>query len=398
MDNKEIFSREYLAGVDVEKLMSKKVLLGGAGNTGSHFIERSLHNFINNVFIIDFDKKGYEEHNFPHSSLLLNPKEDIGKAKAETLAMRANEKMLSDGIYKGLTIDIQDIGPNIVKEFDYALGFFDNTSARRYLYEISRLANVPFIEVGINEKIAQIQIYDHSKEASCYCCYRKESPNDQLQSCATIYENDLKKGIAPSTDNYGALISDFAVSALMNWEENTGIEHNCRYILYPRDFKIVKEIKPKNPNCEVCSSDFDTPEIIEFNGSVDEITYNDFINLLKRKAGNYRPCLPSVFVTKDYCPKCGKEKLFNAPSKRIKASELICEECKENKSNPYQYKRIEASLEHFSGFDEVPEEYQSYTLLQLGYPYGAYIECINDNGDIIVVTLKDDLKIIKEFL
>lgn len=180
MDNKEIFSREYLAGVDVEKLMSKKVLLGGAGNTGSHFIERSLHNFINNVFIIDFDKKGYEEHNFPHSSLLLNPKEDIGKAKAETLAMRANEKMLSDGIYKGLTIDIQDIGPNIVKEFDYALGFFDNTSARRYLYEISRLANVPFIEVGINEKIAQIQIYDHSKEASCYCCYRKESPNDQI--------------------------------------------------------------------------------------------------------------------------------------------------------------------------------------------------------------------------
>lgn len=398
MDKKELFSREQLAGVDIEKLMSKKLLLGGAGNTGSHFVERSLHNFLNNVFIIDFDKKGYEAHNFPHSSLLLNPKKDIGKPKAETLALRAKEKLLSSGVYKGITLDIQDIGPNIVKQFDYALGFFDNTSARRYLYEVSRMANVPFIEVGINEKIAQIQIYDHSKDASCYCCYRKESSNERLQSCATVYENDLKKGIAPSTDNYGALITDLAVSALMNWDTNTEVEHNCRYIFYPRDFKIVKEVKPKNPNCEVCSSDIDTPEIIELDGAVDELTYKEFANLLKKNIGDYRPCLSSVFVTKDYCPKCGKEKLFNAPSRRIKASDLICEECRDDKSDPYQYKRIEASLKNFSGFDEVPDEYQSYTLLQLGYPYGAYIDCINEDGDIITVTLKDDLKIVKEFL
>lgn len=398
MDEKKLFSREYLAGVEIEKLMSKKVLLGGAGNTGSHFVERSLHNFLNNVFIIDFDKKGYEGHNFPHSSLLLNPKEDIGKPKAETLALRANEKLLSNGVYKGMTLDIQDIGPNIVKQFDYALGFFDNTSARRYLYEISRLADVPFIEVGINKKIAQIQIYDHSKDASCYCCYRKESMNERLQSCATVYENDLKKGIAPSTDIYGAMIADFAVSALMNWEGNTKIEHNCRYILYPRDFRIVKEIKPKNPNCDVCSCDVDIPKIIELGGKVDEVKYNDFINLLKEQIGDYRPYLPYIFVTKDYCPKCGKEKVFNSPNRRIKASDLICEDCRENKADTYQYKRIDVSLEHFSGFDEVPEEYRNYTLLQLGYPYGAYIECINGEGDIITVTLKDDLKIINEFL
>lgn len=398
MDKNELFSREHLAEVDIEQLMSKKVLLGGAGNTGSHFVERSLHNFLNIVFIVDFDKKGYEAHNFPHSSLLLNHKEDVGKPKAETLAMRANGKLLSNGFYKGMTLDIQDIGPNVVKQFDYALGFFDNTSARRYLYEISRLADVPFIEVGINEKIAQIQIYDHSKDASCYCCYRKESPNERLQSCATVYENDLKKGIAPSTDNYGAMIADFAVSALMNWEGNTEIEHNCRYILYPRDFRIVKEVKPKNPNCEVCSCDVDAPEIIELDGAVDELTYTEFINLLKWQIGNYRPSLSSIFVTKDYCPKCGKEKIFNSPSRRIKVSDLICEGCRENKADTYQYKRIDASLEHFSGFDEVPEKYQNYTLLQLGYPYGAYIDCINDEGEIITVTLKDDLKIIREFL
>ena len=307
MDNNKLFSREHLAGVDIEKLMSKKVLLGGAGNTGSHFVERSLHNFLNNVFIVDFDKKGYEAHNFPHSSLLLNHKEDVGKPKAETLSTRANEKLLSTGVYKGITLDIQDIGPNVVKQFDYALGFFDNTSARRYLYEISRLVDVPFIEVGINEKIAQIQIYDHSKDASCYCCYRKESPNERLQSCATDYENDLKKGIAPSTDNYGAMIADFAVSALMNWDEMTEIEHNCRYILYPRDFRIVKEVKPKNPNCEVCSCDVDAPEIIERLNALTE-KYSNFTFFDQHKMGEH-DYLEGMNFDDDHLCRAGAERI-----------------------------------------------------------------------------------------
>ena len=398
MDKNELFSRERAAGVDIDSLTDLKIFQGGAGNTGSHFVERSLHNFINNVFIIDFDKKGYEKHNFPHSSILLNPEEDVGQKKAETLAKRANEKLLSKGVYKGMTLDVQDIGPNILKHFDFALGLFDNTAARRYLYELSRMVNVPFIEVGINDRIAQIQIFDHEKDAACYCCYHKEKLDESLQSCATVYENDLANGIAPSTDNYGALIADFAVSAIMNWNKETEVEHNCRYILYPRDFKIVKEKKPKNPNCDVCSYDSDFPEVIELEGSVDNITYGEFLNILNGKFGKYRPSLPATFVTRDYCPKCGKEKLFNAPSRRIKASDLICEECRKVEENPYQYKRIQASNEHFSGFDEVQEEYRNLTLFQLGFPYGAYIECLNDEGDFITVTFKGDLKIIEEFI
>ena len=164
MDKSNLYNREIAAGIDIATLQNKKVFLGGAGNTGSHMMERFLQNFINNVFIIDFDKNGYEAHNFAHSSVLLNYPDDIGEHKAEILAKRAAEKSFEDSIYIGRTMDVKDIGPYILKHFDIVLGFFDNVSARKHLYEMSRIAGVPFLEVGISQKgRGQVQLFNHDK-------------------------------------------------------------------------------------------------------------------------------------------------------------------------------------------------------------------------------------------
>lgn len=390
-----IFSREIEAGVPIKDLSQLKLFLGGAGNTGSHFLERAIHNFINNVFIVDFDSKGYEAHNFPHCSLLLNPAEDLGKKKAETLAVRASEKALSNSLYLGKTMDVKDIGPGIIKHFDFALGFFDNVSARKHLYEVSRRADIPFIEVGLSQRIVQLQAFDHSESAPCYCCYNDISDAVE-QSCAQIYDNDLKNGIAAATDYFGSYAADMAISAIFNWNTEK-IEKNIRYILYPNTLEIVKERKPKNPHCLVCSQETSDDDIIEIEGAVDETTYKELTEKLSRY-GNFRPCLPDTFITTDYCSKCGKEKYLNAPKKRLKMSDIICPECINKSEDPYMSKRIAAKNQHLNLFDTVPAEYENYTLLQMGYPYGAYIDCMDDAGNFITVTLKGDLKIIKDYI
>ena len=398
MDKNFLYSREIAAGIDIATLQHKKVFLGGAGNTGSHMMERFLQNFINNVFIIDFDKNGYEVHNFAHSSVLLNYPDDIGKHKAEILAKRAAEKSFEDSIYIGRTMDVKDIGPYILKHFDIVLGFFDNVSARKHLYEMSRIAGVPFLEVGISKKgRGQVQLFNHDKEAPCYCCTAPAV--ETYQSCGIVYENDLKNGIAPNTDIAGSMVTTKAMREIMEFFSNPNYECNVKHILDEDTFTFNTYRMVKNPNCLVCQYEEVYDDVIELEGSVDCVSYKEFKEMAENKVGKkVNVCLPCVFVVKDNCPVCGKEHLFMKPSRRINASDLICKGCINSNELSFMEQRIKARDNSFTGFDELSNEFQKFTLYDLGFGYGYIITVMDNEGVLHYFTMKDDTKIISDFI
>lgn len=397
MNNNDVFSRERAAGVSIDALSGLKILLGGAGNTGSHFVERAVRNFIGNVFIVDFDKEGYQPHNFAHSSILLNPSEDVDKPKAETLAERANEKLLIDGKYIGRTMDIRDIGPEIIKHFDYALGFFDNVDARKYLYENARIAGVPFIETGLTDKgAAQIQAFNHDADSPCYCC---TAPKKTLaQSCTLHYENDIAKGIAPVTDVSGAIAADIAVQSVMNIEGGKAFPWNSKIYYDPEDLSVKRYNYPRNPSCDICNYTVAPEKVIYLEGSVDTVSYDELTEMVQKAVGTQvRVCLPDRYVEVDYCPVCGAEKVLMKPERRLAMSDVVCPECIGKNSNEFLSLHVNNS-KRYSGFEELPARIRAKTLFDLGFSYGAHILATDCSGNEWFFTLKDDIKIIEDLI
>lgn len=393
----DIFSRERAAGVSIDALSSRKILLGGAGNTGSHFIERATRNFIGNIFVVDFDKEGYQSHNFAHSSILLDSKEDEGKPKAETLIERASKKLLIDGKWSGKTMDIRDIGPEIVKHFDYALGFFDNKTARRHLYEMSRIAGVPFIETGLSDfGHVQLQAFNHEIGAPCYCC--TASRETLAQSCALNYENDISKGIAPVTDVSGAIAADLTIQSIMNIEKCCDFPWNSLIYYDPTELSVKKYVLPKNPLCEVCNNDAIPEMVIPLEGSVDTVTYNELSEAINSSTGKaLKICLPGRYVEEDYCPHCGAKKSLDKPERRLAMSDVVCPECVEKNTNDFLSLHVN-NRKAYDGFDELPSHIRSKTLFELGFAYGCHIFAMDKSYNTYYFTMMDDVKIIQDFI
>lgn len=395
--NDTIYSRERAAGVNIETLNRLRILLCGAGNTGSHFVERAIRNMIKHLFIIDFDKEGYQPHNFAHSSTLLDPEEDVGKPKAETLAMRANEKLLTGGHYVGKTMNVRDIGPEVVRQFDLVLGFFDSIEARSYLYQVSRDANVPFMEIGLSENGDwQLQLFNHASDAPCYCC--NLGKREIADSCKYTYFNDVTNGIAPVTDVAGSEAAAFAMDAIMRYFSPKGFECNVKFRFDAAKFSIEKLIGVKNPECDVCSCDaVNENEIIHFEGSVDDVTYRSLEHMARETTGKeLRFCLPDKFITKDYCPKCGKEKSFMRPEHRINMSDVICSECRDLPGEQFLALHINAKTDWVDGYDDVPERYKDLSLYDLGFAYGGHIVSMDDDFNNYYFTFDGDTRMISE--
>ena len=380
-----IYSRELKAGVPIESLEKLKILLCGAGNTGSHFTERAAKNFIKNLHILDFDPKGYEKHNFPHSSILLNPEEDEGKNKAETLAMRANQKLLHGGKYIGKTMDVRDLGPEFVKNYDFVLGFFDNTEARAHLYRISRQAGVPFIEVGIGNISGQLQAFDHSENAPCYGCSMQ---TDRMRNpCEYIYKNDLENNIAGATDILGAIMADLAMAFIMSSfnKENT-LKWNTKYVFNLQNFTLETYTFVKKPNCILCGEPLDKNEPVEIDGSINSLSFNDLKDKIKQTLGDdFIILLPASFVEKEYCPVCGKEHSIMKPLYKVSMSEIICPECIDNPNHEYHKESIT-----YSGADDFPDYLSKLKLIDLGFKYGEHISVLDNSSNIHKFNLKED--------
>lgn len=391
MNDTDMFSREIAAKVPIKKLKSLRVLVCGAGNTGSHLIERLIKNFVGYVLIIDFDRRGYEAHNFQHSSSLLKYPEDCGKFKADTLAARAREKVLTpDCRYLGKTMDVRDIGSEFIKSFDYVIACFDNVPAREYLYQISRDANVAFIESGIGESGCHIQAFNHEKGAPCYGCTSFVPGEKMKMSCEYAYDDDISKGFAPSTDLLGAVAADLTTQFIINDCKGLDVPWN-RYIHYDSESMLTSVVsRVRNPACSICG--YEVPaESAEIDGAVDTMSFKD-LRLSLDSAGfeKYDIVLPDTFVLNDFCPVCGKKYVLNKAQRRINMSDVTCKECiGKPKSKIIEHLAADC---RFSGTDSLPDDVANLSLYELGFPYGGHITVISNTGDLAYISLKNDVE------
>jgi len=199
-----------------EEVSRKSVCVIGAGAVGNEIIKSLVLLGIGNLLIIDFDL--IEEHNLT-KSVLFRPS-DVGLSKAEVAAKRAKEldPNVDINFYHGDATQILKLSK--LRNFDCVISCVDNFEARIKLNEMSRIAEVDFINLGIDSKYASVEVYPYSSgtQVACYECNLPHSVYGKISerySCGYLKKISYEEKKIPTTIITSGIAGSLGASAAL---------------------------------------------------------------------------------------------------------------------------------------------------------------------------------------
>lgn len=152
---------------DLKTLLSKKVLIIGAGGVGQHVSTYLVTNGVENLTILDFDK--VEISNLNRQILL--SEEDIGKSKVDVVKCALNAKN-RDAKIKSINVklDKSNVNDIISTEYDVVVDALDNWEGKFLISDECHKKHIPFLHVGVDGMSGQ------------YCVFKEKSLRDILPS------------------------------------------------------------------------------------------------------------------------------------------------------------------------------------------------------------------------
>lgn len=130
----------------LEEVSGKKVLIVGAGTLGNEVVKNLVLSGVGDITIVDNDS--YVIENLPRSTLIYN--DDVGRNKAEALALRAAVKRLFASNIRAVKADVMDLGWGFLEGFDLIYSPVDNVAARYFINKGCLMLKKPHITLGSN--------------------------------------------------------------------------------------------------------------------------------------------------------------------------------------------------------------------------------------------------------
>lgn len=311
-----------------ERLKNAKVLVVGAGAIGNETLKNLALLGIGNILVCDMDTISVSNL----SRTVLFRKEDAGKKKAQTAALRTKEMSLEPNC----SVDFFDgdivweLGTGVFRYFDIILGCLDNVETRFALNRNCRLVSKPWIDAGISELSGNIKIFG-AGEGACYQCFASE---DELNATRMRYAcDDFKKRMFSEHKMPTVQISSAIVSALQ-------VQEAIKIILGKKaltgkkiyfqgttgDFEIINMREDLD-----CLAHAAYNEIIEtpLNNSITVREFLTFVSNPQLSGKNATLTFDRQFLGSITCSYCGKKTIFNKPAFRLFIDEVKCSGCSE---------------------------------------------------------------------
>lgn len=352
--------QERIEGWSQEKLKKAHVLVVGAGATGNETLKNLALLGIGNMLVCDMDTISISNL----SRTVLYRKEDAGKKKAETAAMRTKELSLEDGC----CVDFFDgdivweLGTGVFRYFDIILGCLDNVETRFVLNRNCRLVSKPWIDIGISELSGNVKVFA-ADEGACYQCFASDN---ELSAARQRYAcDDFKKRMFSEHKMPTVQISSAIVSALQV-QEAIKIILGKKALLGKKiyfqgttgDFEVIN--MRQDANCYAHAS-FDTVVETPMTNRVTVREFLEYVNESECSGNKAVFAFDRQFLRSITCEHCGHETIFNKPAFRLYIDEVKCAKCSEA-----------VSREKFKYLDELSldseEELLNMTLSEIGIP------------------------------
>lgn len=351
--------QERIEWWDQARLREARVLVIGAGAIGNETLKNLAMLGIGNILLCDMDTIAVSNL----SRTVLFRREDAGKGKAETAALRVREMALE----KTCAVDyfdgdvVWELGTGVFRYFDVILGCLDNEETRFHVNSCCRLTGKPWIDAGIGQLAGSIRVF--GTEGPCYQCYatkEKLLAARKRYSCDNFKKQMFEENKMPTVQISSAIVSALqvqeAIKLILGKPSLTG-----RGIFFQGTNGAFELINlHEDPSCE---AHHPYGEITETPLRSD-MTAREFLDYVTRPEQSGTGAvleLGHYFLEDVACEACGHRTNFDRPIFQIYDTERRCAACgREIDPSPDGYV-MELSMES-------SERLLSMTLEQLGVP------------------------------
>jgi adenylyltransferase/sulfurtransferase len=228
-----------------------KVMVVGAGAIGNEVLKNLALMNVGHILIVDFD---HIEYSNLAKSVLFREKDCERKTfKCEIAAERIKE-INPDVKVKTINGDLRlDVGLGVIRRMDAIIGCLDNRTARLTLNQFCFKNNKPWIDGAIEDLITQVNVF--KPEISCYECGLTDLGRRNLErnSCAMIYQNNIKSGRIPTTplssSISAALQVQEALKIIHGYDDALMLEESF-YMDGMRNLVLQRKPKPLKEHCQ----------------------------------------------------------------------------------------------------------------------------------------------------
>lgn len=333
------FARQKLINWwDQKKIANAKILVAGAGAIGNEQLHNAALLGFRNIAICDLDR--IELSNL--SRTLLFRKEDEGKKKAEVAAERTRELCLADDPrIDWFCGDIMyELGSGVFRHFDIILGCLDNDATRFYIDKQCTMFGRPWINAGISELSAGLQLFNCKKTGTCFHCGESHEAVARVMSrkasCGKTAIEDLKSGKIPTIQVASAIVAGVQAQEAVKYVCGKQVDWGKNYYY-----------QGSNNTFEVSNTRFDencvhhgftvVNEVAELDNITRDSTMRELICEVKKRLGIEGALTVDLsdeqgrdYIKSAYCVYCGNEVEINTPRYKFKDEMAICESCKKS--------------------------------------------------------------------
>ena len=199
---------------DRNVLSSAHIMVVGCGALGNEIIKNLVMLGIGNIYLVDMD--AVEKSNLTRSVLFR--KEDEGKSKAETAAIRAKE--INDEVnihyFDG---SIYELGLGIFKKMDIVICGLDNREARLFVNQSCWKVSTPWIDGAIEvlNGIARMFIPPDGVDYESTMTETDYKLLNYRKSCLLLGIDDIEQGKIPTTPTIASIIGGIEVQEAVKY-------------------------------------------------------------------------------------------------------------------------------------------------------------------------------------
>ena len=308
-----------------ERLRDARILVVGAGALGNEVMKNLALLGLGTTYLIDLDV--VEPSNLSRSVLFRE--QDGGHSKAVVAARRARELNPEIAIIALHGDVITDVGLGLFADVDLVIGCLDNREARLWVNRQCWKTGTPWIDAGIQEIQGVVKIFV-PPDSACYECAMTTRDYELLNfrySCPLLTREQISSGKVPTAPTIASMMAALEVQEALKLLHGMPVAAGTALV-----FNGVANqfYSTRLPFRDDCLSHETYPEPVELPLGRTNMVQELFEAAQPSLQGPLRLVLERELVVAVECPRCSWRGEVMRPRVRVKASEAICPQCKDD--------------------------------------------------------------------
>lgn len=383
---------------DQKKIEAARVAVFGVGAIGNEVLHNLALLGFKNIALFDLDR--IELSNL--SRTLLFRKEDEGRMKAEVAAERVRELCLAaDPNIDWFCGDVMyELGSGVFRRFDIILGCLDNDATRFYIDKQCIRFGKPWLNAGISELSAGLQLFNHRETGACFHCGESYESIARIMSrtasCGKTAIEDLKRGKIPTVQVASAIVAGMQVQEAVKYICGKSVDWGKNYYYQGSNNTFNAAHTLVDENCVHNSFDI-IDSVVELEQITQQSTMRELIAQAKQRLGIDGLLTVDMsdehgreYIKSAYCMYCGNDVPINTPRYKFKDDMAICEECRSSGRSDEPSEPITCSVYYFNEQDTDADVLDT-TLETLGLPPLHVVRVYDEQENEYYVEMTGDL-------